>query len=82
MTGLVIPAASPPRFAVGDRVWYVMPGLGDVPPIWLAVVVVQIRPTRVSIRAGRSRIREVSPARLTTDAPPRDVTIIGSLSGG
>jgi hypothetical protein len=78
VTGLVRPADSPP-FAVGDRVWYVIPGLGAVPPIWLAVLGGQMRPTRVSIRAGRSRIRDVAPARLTTDPPPRDVTIIGSL---
>ena len=81
MTGLVIPAG-PPRFAVGDRVWYVIPGLGGVPPIWLAVLVVEIRPARVNIRAGRARIRSVSAARLTTDPPPPDVTIIGSLAAG
>jgi len=65
----------------GDRVWYRVSGLGDVPPIWLAVVVVHVTATRVGVRAGRSRVRYVSPSRLTTDAPPPDVTVIGSISG-
>jgi hypothetical protein len=64
-------------FAVGDRVWYVIAGLGNVPPIWLAVVVVQVTATRVGVQTSpRKRPRFVSPARLTTETPPPDVTTL------
>jgi hypothetical protein len=64
-------------FAVGDRVWYVIAGLGNVPPIWVAAVVDKVTSTRVGIKtAPRRRARYVSPARLSTDAPPADVTTI------
>lgn len=71
MTSAVTP------FAVGDRVWYVIDGLGNVPPIWLSVVVVRVTPHRIGVRSAEGkRPRYVAPSRLTTSPPPPEVTIL------
>lgn len=67
------------QFVTGDRVWYKVSGLGDVPPIWVAVVVVSANHARVGVRAGSSRVRYVKYSRLTRDEPPPGVTVIGSV---
>lgn len=65
------------EFSAGDRVWYVIPGLGNVPPIWVAAEVIEITATRIGIRTSpRTRPRYVTAARLTTDAPPPGVTTL------
>ncbi len=62
---------------VGDRVWYVIDGLGLVPPIWVAATIVTVGETRIGIRtAPKNRPRYVTAARLTTDAPPAGATTI------
>ena len=64
-------------YAVGDRVWYVLSGLGTMPPLWVSAVVTKVTPIHIGIRtAPANRARYVSPARLTTDAPPSNVTTI------
>ena len=66
-------------YHVGDRVWYVISGLGNVQPVWVAAVVQRVTGARVGLRvSGRDRrVRYVSSSRLTTDAPPPGVTTIG-----
>jgi hypothetical protein len=66
-------------FSVGDRVWYVISALGNIPPIWVAAVVQRIARSRVGIGVtGRDRrVRYVRPSRLRTDTPPVGVTTIG-----
>jgi hypothetical protein len=64
-------------FTVGDRVWYVIDGLGAVPPIWLSVVVVRVTTTRIGVRSAEGkRPRYVAPSRLTTAPPPPEVTVL------
>jgi hypothetical protein len=66
-------------FNIGDRVWYVLAGLGNIPPIWVAAVVERVTRTRVGLGVTGSdrRVRYVSMSRLTTDPPPPGVTVIG-----
>lgn len=64
-------------FAVGDRVWYVIAGIGELPPIWVAAIVVKVTARRVGVRPaiGR-RSRFVGPGSLTTECPPPDAMTI------
>ena len=67
--------------SVGDRVWYVISGLGNVPPIWVAAVVQRATGPRIGVRVSGTdrRVRYVSQSRLTTDAPPPGVTTLGTF---
>lgn len=64
-------------FAIGDRVWYVLPmGPGCPRPIYAAAVVVRFGKTRVGVRSVLgSRLRYVLPFSLTANEPPDDGTV-------
>lgn len=66
------------RFAVGDRVWYVIPrGPGRDRPLYAESTVVSLWPTRITITTALDwRRRAVAPSACTQGDPPPGVDII------
>lgn len=70
-------------FHLGDRVWYVIDGIGASPAIWARAVVVRVSPSRVAVYAalGHRRARSVAPYRLVAGWPPANVKALDFSPG-